>query len=446
MRILRTAAPILLAVLAYLFFATSGKMLFPGALSEPRGWDDPGAGYYAELAEGFRQGKLSMAIQPDPRLAQLENPYDYGQRDAAKIAYLWDASWYRGAYHLYFSPLPAVLFYLPYRLLTGSYPHDTLAAAFFTIWAFLAAAFFFIRTFPTQSVAWRIVWLLFIALANLIGFNLAAARIYEVAILAGMAFSAMWAYSLLRFDEKRSLLWACWTGLWLALAIVTRPNLAVLLLPTLLLLRRSFLPALIPVALVFSANALYNYARFGNPLETGITYQLNYIAMQGQPRCSIRNCAEISRFVNNSLQYTFLPPHIAAKPPHVTAPQAWMDRSTSWPGDFEELIGVIPLAPLAALAPFVAALLWPTSRPAAATLLGAWLTLFGLATCWWLVSRYTLDFALLMTLGTAVTIEQGLQRLRESGTRVTALRAAVFALAVYSIVLGGWLGVTGRNG
>lgn len=439
MRFARTAVPILLGVLAYVFFATDGAMLFPRALAEPRGWDDPGAGYYAELAEGFRRGQLSMAIQPDPRMELLENPYDYGQRDAAKISYLWDASWYRGQYHLYFSPLPAVLFYLPWRVITGSYPHDTLAAVFFAGWAFVAVALFFRRSFPAQPLSWRIVWLLFIAVANLIGFNLAGARIYEVAILAGMAFSAMWAYSLLRFDEKRSVFWACSVAFWLALAIVTRPNLAVLLLPTILLLRRFVLPALVPFVLVFAANALYNYARFGNPLETGITYQLNYIAMQGQPRCSVRNCAEVSRFVNNTLQYMFLPPRIAAKPPYVAAPQAWMDRTTSWAGDFEELIGVIPIVPLAALAPFVAALLWRTSRPGALTLLGAWLVLFGLATCWWLVSRYTLDFALLMTLGTAVMIEHGLQRLNS-----TTMRYAVLALAVYSIVLGTWLGVAGR--
>jgi hypothetical protein len=439
MRVVRVAFPIVIAVLAYVFFATDGTMRFRRALAEPRGWDDPGAGYYAELAEGFRQGKLSMAVRPDPRMAALENPYDYGQRDAARIAYLWDASWYRGEYHLYFSALPAVLFYLPWRVVTGSYPHDTLAAVFFSTWAFIAAAMFFLRSFPAQSLLWRTVWLLFIAVANLIGFNLAGARIYEVAILAAMAFSAMWAYSLLRFDETHSLLWACSVGLWLSLAIVTRPNLAVLLLPTILLLRRSILPALVPFLLVFGANSLYNHARFGNPLETGITYQLNYVAMQGQPRCSIRNCAEVSRFVNNALQYTFLPPQISSKAPHVAAPHAWMDRTTSWAGDFEELIGVIPLVPLAALAPFVAALVWRSSRAGALTLLGAWLVLFGLATCWWLVSRYTLDFALLMTLGTAVMIEHGLQRLDHAG-----MRYAVLALALFSTILGGWLGVAGR--
>lgn len=451
LRLLRVAAPLVVVVVAYVGFATHRDFVFPPPLAEPRGWDDPGAGYYAELAEGFRRGTLSMAIAPDPRMATLENPYDYGQRDAAKISYLWDASWYRGEYHLYFTPLPAILFYLPFRIATGAYPHDTMAAVFFSAWAFLAAALFFLRAFPAAGWFPRLVWILFLGLANLIAFNLPAARVYEVAIMAGMAFSATWAYALLRFEERRSLFWTASIGFWLGLAIVTRPNLAVLLLPSVLILfaRRQWstvVAALAPLLLVLGANAAYNHARFGNPLETGITYQLNYIAMQGQPRCSIANCAEAARFANNALQYTFLPPHLSPKFPHVTAPAAWMDRATSWPGDFEELVGVIPLVPLAALAPFAMLFLQPLPRPAAATLAGAWLVLFGLATCWWLVSRYTLDFALLMTLGTATILESALQRIGASGARVAALRVAVFALAVYSIVLGWGLGVGGRDG
>ncbi|HYR27300.1 MAG TPA: hypothetical protein VEU30_02470 [Thermoanaerobaculia bacterium] len=435
-------AAIAAVLLGYVYFATGGSMRFQPAPTEPRGWDNPGGGYYAQLAEGFRRGHTYLPFAPDPRMATLVDPYDYGQRDAAGISYLWDASWYRGRYHLYFTPLPVVFFYLPYHWIAGEHADDAAAAVFFSAWTFVAAVLF---VWKARS---RILWIAFVGFANLIPFALSSARVYEVAILCATALSATWAVALLRFEEKPSVRAAAWMSLWLSLAIAARPNLIVLLLPTALVLwrqervlrMRAAIAVAIPLMLAGAGYAGYNMVRFGSPLESGITYQLTYVPMRGLSRCSCKSVPEVVRFVSNSLQYTFTPPRLVSDFPHVQAATAHIDKRVSWPGgEPEEILGIVPMVPLTLAATAVALLLLARRQLRAGPLIlgGAWLVLFTLSTCWWIVSRYAFDFQILMLLGTVACIEE---------VRTKALRLLIIALAIYSIVVGILLGFEGRGG
>ncbi len=62
-------------------------MRFARAPEQPHGWDNPGRGYYAQLADGFLQGHAYLTIAPDPAMAALGDPYDYGQRDALQYQF-----------------------------------------------------------------------------------------------------------------------------------------------------------------------------------------------------------------------------------------------------------------------------------------------------------------------------------------------------------------------
>src|SRR5688500_11031105 len=115
---LPAAAAILAVVGTYVFFASVGTWEFPRVASTET--------HYANLSEGFRRGQLSMAIKPEPALVQLEDPYDVNARTRENAGFVWDASFYKGKYYLYFSPLPALLFHLPFRLVGGGYPRDSL--------------------------------------------------------------------------------------------------------------------------------------------------------------------------------------------------------------------------------------------------------------------------------------------------------------------------------
>ena len=120
LRAMRVAAVVAVLV-AYVFYGSHGTFRFPLGP-----W---GQSYYANLAEGFLQGRLSMAAAPAEELGRLADPYDFEQR--RDIPVLWDASYFEGRYYLYFSPLPALLFYAPVRLVAGAYPSDDFAACFF---------------------------------------------------------------------------------------------------------------------------------------------------------------------------------------------------------------------------------------------------------------------------------------------------------------------------
>jgi hypothetical protein len=84
--------------------------------------------YYEMLADAFLHGQLNLKEEPSENLLQSENPYDPWQRGTPQD-YLWDASLYKGKYFLYFGAVPALLFFLPCKVLLGFYPTDNLVIA-----------------------------------------------------------------------------------------------------------------------------------------------------------------------------------------------------------------------------------------------------------------------------------------------------------------------------
>ena len=423
-------------------------------------WQDS---YYASLSEGFFRGHLYMAHEPNPKLAAVSYPYDPKIREG--IDYLWDTSYFNGHYYLYFSPLPAVGFYMPYRLLRGGYPRDALAATVFSAWAFMAAVMFLRRALALRGKPLRIplpLWILLAGFGNVVVFLLIDIRTYEVAIMCAMAMSATWAYALLRFAEAPSRGRALWVGVWLALALAARPNLGVLLFVTAYAIWRAErrsprgwrggVLAAVPLAITGVLLVAYNLARFGRPLEFGVTYQLTFVPMAGRAVCSLCNLAELSRFGDSMIHYLFWPLVIRSQLPFTSIQFANPDPATSFPmPGSEQIVGIFPLVPLTMLGALFAALLalrrgaaYDAGTHTALQLMAAsWLILIGLATCWWLVSRYSLDFMMLMAVATAVCIEEGLAFLAAAGIRVLPLRVLSIALACYTVIISFLLGFAG---
>src|SRR5205085_9800657 len=251
-------------------------------------------------------------------------------------------------------PLPALTFYMPYRLLRGGYPRDALAAAVFAAWALLASAAFVRRALALGGRRPRIplpIWILMIGFGNVALFHLMDIRIYEAAILAGSAMSATWAYALVRCIESPTTRRAAWVGVWLALSIAVRPNLLVLLPVTAFVVRgrRALIAAAIPLAVVAALLFGYNYARFGQFFESGHTYQLTFVPMEGKRVCSLCTPAEAARFVNMAIEYVFWSPAVRAQFPWVDLQYASPDPATSFPMGAEQVIGIAPLVPLTML-------------------------------------------------------------------------------------------------
>lgn len=405
------------------------------------------ASYYPALAEGFLRGQLDMPYEVDPRWAKVTNVYDFDSRAAHGLEWeMWDATFYNGRFYLYFSPVPVLLFYIPFRLVAGGYPPDALVAAAAATWAFLLCVAFARRALRGRRLLVPFeVWVVLIGVANVLPYTLTSVRAYEVAVATGMAFTASWAYALLRWTETGAVRHATLMSLWLALAITTRPNLIVLALITaLVLIGRKNLRAMLAAALVATviggAAAAYNYARFGNPLEFGVTYQISYEPMWRHPFCGVCDRADALRFVNNVLHYVAWAPSITSKPPFVELQRNVMDPAASFPGGAEPVGGIGVLNPLILLGTTFMLLFARRRDPAAAVMGGAWVLLFALATCRWVTARYSLDFMLLMIAASAVAVEDGLTVLDRAGVRVMLLRVLVIVLAIYAIVVGVLLG------
>lgn len=459
------ALPSILAILfvlaAYAFFASHGTFDFPRVTD----WK---VSNYASLAQGFMNGHLYLDMPVDSRLAVLPYPWDIAARRG--VYYLWDVSFFNGRYYLYFTALPVVLIYLPFRAIFRTFPADSLVVALLMSWAFLASVAFARRALM-RSVAKPLLplplWIVFIGIGGIVPFCITHSKMYEIAIVSGTAMTAMWALALLEFNHTPTLPRLAWVTLWLALAIASRPNLGMLLFLTAYVAGRhvwkerravvkTAIAFLAPLAIVGLLVAWYNYTRFNHPLESGHRYQLTTVSMEHYRVCGLCGKQQFMRLVNHSMHYVAWPPKFVGEFPYVWAENADLDRAVAWPTGSdatEQVIGIAPVMPLTIAGTLAALLLAfglgrgdPASRAAVQVMAGGWLVLFGLATCWWVVARYSLDFLFLIVMASVVCIELLAARLRELGLRVLPMRAAVALLAIYSIIVGLLLGFTGPGG
>jgi hypothetical protein len=453
-RRLTSALAIFFVLVVYWFFSSTGTFAFHRADWNYR-TDKAGEGYYASQAEGFRRGHLSMMDEPDPILKAVYNPYDPNARGKYGAPILWDASYFEGKFYLYFSPLPVLLIYLPFRWLMHGYPLDALAGALFCVWAFILSVATVRRAVGQNKLHLPMpMWILLIGLGNVVPWSLVHMRIYEVAVMCGMAMTASWGYALVRFTETGRARHAFWMGLWLALAIAARTNLIVLLLITFLVIPlrkwRAWLACLIPLALVALMLMAYNYARFRKVQETGITYQLTFVDMAKCRRCSVRTIPEGIRVINNLVHYLTWPPYIFSKFPYVDLQGSRLDPVVKFPEAVEHIAGVGSLNPVIVIGFVLTLVLLPRrktldvyARDGLRMMGGAWLILAVLCTCWYLVTRYSLDFWMLMTVASAIILESGFTQLESAGFALRPLRAATIACACYSILFCTLLGFMG---
>jgi hypothetical protein len=457
--------PAVIVLAVYVFYGSDGTYEFrrvPGRAEYDRERHRFGLGYYPSLAEGFRHGQLSMYEKIDPKLAALGNPWEISQRGDADAWALWDASYFNGHYYLYFSALPVIVLYIPFRWIAHGYPNEGFAAAFFAIWAFIASVMFVRRALAGRQTRVPLpFWIVFIGIGNLVPYVLVFARTYEVANLCGAAMNATWAYALLRFVEEPAPRRAFWMGLWLAMAIAARPNVGVLLIPSALafllidksLRRRAAVATLVPLAITATLMLAYNYARFRDPFEFGNRYQIELTSMLDKKPCSLCTPAEFARWANNLGQYLFVPVGIHSQFPFAILYRADLDPATMFPADTEPTAGIAPLIPLTMIGSFAAIILAAlrekadkTTRTAMLVMAGAWLVMMGLSACWAVDGRYTMDFALLMTTSSVICIETAFARIAPLLRRPALATAILILLGSYSMFLGLALGIDGKNG
>ncbi|UCF61237.1 MAG: hypothetical protein JSV37_00755 [Anaerolineaceae bacterium] len=291
--------------------------------------------YYEMLANAFHHGQTHLRIDPDTRLLELPDPYDYEARKHIPIP--WDVVLYEGKFYLYWGPVPGLILaglrfvipheigdeYLVFGFVTG--------LLFFSVHLILAIWHDIFHDSP-----WWIVvpGVLVAGLGNPIPWLLTRPAVYEAAISSAQFFliaGIYWAFTALRCTKpvKWRLLLAgtCW-----ALAVASRITLvmAIAFMIWMVLFRIckttpkvrtshrnvwASVALISPLVLGVIGLGWYNYVRFGSLAEFGFRYALtleNYYQRYGITLSNSYIVYNLFNYLVNS--FRFLPVFPFVKP------------------------------------------------------------------------------------------------------------------------------------
>ena len=412
-------------------------------------------GMYTRLTDALLHGQTSLRLRPPPELLALKDPYDPNQNAPYRLH---DATLFNGRYYSYFGVAPVIFLYLPYALLSGRFLPDRVGTWLFAIGAYAMACLFLKllldRYWPRLPRWLFCFWCLCLGFSNTFPFLLRRPAMYETAIAAGQFFVLFALYCIARssLGLGNPRVTAALAGLALAAAFGSRPQtvLACLALawfwgmgpcvPNRERARR-FLFASAPFVAGVALVLLYNYARFGSPLEFGTSYML--------PGFDARKVRLFStnRLLPNLWFSLLEPPRLQSRFPFVV-----LAPNPPFPIP-KNLLRLEKVAGIAWLAPMTVLLLWAPGawKRILSSLRREWLlctgTLLVLGAAWICVDgivmatmRYEADFATVLFVAAAVVLAGA----SESTVRIRRiLFGAVVALGLLGVVINGAIGMTG---
>jgi hypothetical protein len=334
---------------------------FFGWTASPEGsvWAQRGRAmdYYNSEVEGFRSGHLWMATEVPAALRALANPYDPVQNAPYRLH---DASFYHDRYYLYFGVTPAVVFFWPIRALTGRYATETQAMLLFCTVGYLASLGLLAaarrRYFPAVGPAALLGGAIALGLVTMVPAMLRRTAIYEVPIACAYAGAMLTAAALWgALHSSRTALWTGVASLTYGLTVGARPiyilGSVFLLAPLWQQIReggvgrgpllRTALATFGPIAAVGVGLMLFNFERFGSPLEFGQHFQLS-----GQPEANLSKFG-LGFLAFNLRVYLTAPAGVSAYFPYVTVIRP--PPTPPGQGGIEDPFGILPNLPFVTL-------------------------------------------------------------------------------------------------
>lgn len=253
---------------------------------------------YDQLADAFLHGSLSLDLNVPNWLAQMDNPYDaqtrleLGAQTGEKTYF--DYAFYKGKYYCYFGPLPAVLLFIPYKIITGTDLRTDIAVAASGITLCLAIAFF-LRTL-VRKIYEEVPLGTFLLLDTALFFGCGTVTMlflpwfYSLPPLMALVFLMMGLGFLLSAKlpdtlDKRRL---CAGSLCIACTILCRPQLFLGILLTFVIFHNEIknglffskkglantLCIILPALAIGAIAMTYNFLRFESPFNFGASYNL----------------------------------------------------------------------------------------------------------------------------------------------------------------------------
>ena len=250
-----------------------------------------------QMFDALMKGMSHVDQYPSEELKNLDNPYDFSERKAKDMQYWWDASYYNDNYYFYFGQSSIVLVTIPYYLLTGKIPSDKNSLFILSVIT-ICGIFFMIRQvfrkFKIEvSYILYITFNLAVVFGSMTYFLLRLGSYYLLTIstaIACMTLSIGLAYAAVCNNNKiiRRIFFLL-SGIFCVLVAESRPSSTILVVGAVAPLFISVLidherniknkvidAASFMIPVIFGAVAImyYNYIRFDNVFEFGLTYQL----------------------------------------------------------------------------------------------------------------------------------------------------------------------------
>ena len=306
---------------------------------------------YNHLANAFIAGRVSIDLPVAETLRQLENPYDrnnrvYVMREAREHYYM-DYAYYKGQYYSYFGPLPALLLFVPFKLLTG---HDLQTNTAVTILALTASlgigylmAQLYQRFFRHKSVGLYCL-ATFSTILCCGSLNLSFYPVlYSVPILSALSLASLglgnW-ISATNDDGSLSRNRLLLGGVLVALTLPCRPAfilcslIAFPIFAHQITVERRFFSfskdallntalVILPFIIVAIPCMVYNQARFGSPFDFGATYNLTGTDMT-------RRGFVLARIPGCLFQYLFQPLNMSISFPFISKVSMATDYQGLW--------------------------------------------------------------------------------------------------------------------
>ena len=286
--------------------------------------------YNKYLVDAIIQGKASIDLEPSEELKKLENPYNI--EDRQNIDYSFDTAYYNGKYYVYFGAVPAVLLFVPYKIITGQYLGTDVGTFIFVILSMIASTMLIIeiykRWFKKLPFAMLIIFIISGLISGMYVWNTWRMWAYELAIMSGYFFVqfGLWLMMKATRDLNRlKLKYVFLSCLSMALAVGCRPTLVLasaLLLPFIydilkntkkenrVNLLKTIASIIIPYIIVAIPIMIYNYARFGSIFEFGAKYQLTVV--------NVTDLSDRYKDIPKGLyQYLLQPPKIVHEFPYL---------------------------------------------------------------------------------------------------------------------------------
>ncbi|MCD8151368.1 MAG: hypothetical protein LUE92_17865 [Clostridiales bacterium] len=293
------------------------------------------ANQYQELAEAIAEGHFYVLDEPDEALQELENPYDPSARALAGVEYEWDHVYYEGKYYVYYGVVPALLFYLPYYLATGTHLPNLAAVYVCMLWLVMGVMMLLYWTAQRYFKEICAGYFLLLETMLLLGCGVIIIcgypGMYLLPIASGLALSvwgiALWLRSCMDEEAPIRIRYLLPGSVCLALVAGCRPQMLVgsflalyLLWPGVRRLKdqqrsravRTVVAALLPYLLVAIGLMYYNYACFSSPFDFGSAYNLTTNDMTHRG-------LNMDRALLGVFMSLFQPPVITAKYPFLRA-------------------------------------------------------------------------------------------------------------------------------